>query len=113
MPEPLTPHVLPPKSDPPKEEPRGFFDLFMQFLQHDHGRGMAEQLAQLVGAIKTDQDQQHSVRMIHTIARYTVVALILGAAVWLKSVDKLDTTIVGLLSLTVGYLLGQQKSKEG
>lgn len=55
----------------------------------------------------------HHVRIMNTIARYTLVAGILALAGVLSWKGKLDTTITSLLSLAVGYILGRQKADEG
>ena len=60
---------------------------------------------------KQSLDRQNADSMLHGLARYILSAGIITAAVLLQLNGKLDTVMVGLLSLTLGYLLGRQQSK--
>lgn len=84
----------------------------MDFLKTAEGKDFSVKFfAFLESFRKQTLDRQHKETMFHGWARYALVAGIIGLAAWLRSVDKLDTVMVGLLSLTLGYLLGRQHSK--
>jgi len=84
----------------------------MDFLKTAEGKEFGKKVFDFIESLrKRPLGRQNSESMLHGIARYALAAGIIGAAVWLRVVDKLDTVMVGLLSLTLGYLPGRQQSK--
>ena len=84
----------------------------MDFLKTPEGKAFGTKVLEFFESLrKQTLDRQNSESMLHGLARYALAAGIICAAVWLRVVDKLDTVMVGLLSLTLGYLLGRQQSK--
>ncbi|MGH9317686.1 MAG: hypothetical protein ACRD1P_11350 [Thermoanaerobaculia bacterium] len=82
------------------------------FLKTPEGKIFGEKLLSFLESFREQTlNRQHKESIFHGWARYVLVAGIIGAAVWLRTCDKLDTVMVGLLSLTLGYLLGRQQSK--
>jgi hypothetical protein len=82
------------------------------FLATPSGKEFSVKLFAFVESFrKQTLDRQNVESMFHGLARYILAAGIIGAAVWLRVIDKLDTVMVGLLSLTLGYLLGRQQSR--
>ncbi|HTQ48482.1 MAG TPA: hypothetical protein VMI75_37255 [Polyangiaceae bacterium] len=83
-----------------------------EFLKTAEGKEIAGRVLTFFESVrKQSLDRQVSESMLHGVARYLLSAGIIVAAVWLQFAGKLDTVMVGLLSLTLGYLLGRQQSK--
>jgi hypothetical protein len=85
-------------------------EAILNWLHSENGKEASSKIASILESFATGSARSHQLAMVHVIARYILVGLAIGAAVALRWHDKLDSTIIGLLSLTVGYLIGKQKS---
>lgn len=87
-------------------------DYIMEFLKTANGKEFGKNVLDFLESLRKQAlDRQNAESMFHGLARYVLAAGIITAAVVLQLKGKLDTVMVGLLSLTLGYLLGRQQSK--
>lgn len=108
--EPAAPGSPRPPGEPPKDGT--FFPALLSFLSTEAGKGINHKIAEWVGSLREGQQQAHTVELVSTVARYLLMAGIIGAAVWLQHEKQLDSAVTGLLGLALGYLFGRQKSQE-
>ncbi|WP_242360055.1 hypothetical protein [Anaeromyxobacter sp. SG17] len=97
-----------PQSMPPNA---GLGYYIFRFLNGPNGKTASEKVGELLGGFRTGQVNQHRLEVINALARYALLAGILGAAILLQLRGKLDSAIIGLLSLVTGYIFGRQKSE--
>lgn len=97
-----------------------FSAYFFKWLESERATEVVKTITDLTKSVKEvalsrlgEVDKQaHSREMVDRIARYLMMAGIIGVATVLKFYDKLDTVIVGLLSLALGFVFGRQTSQK-
>jgi hypothetical protein len=82
------------------------------WLQTPDGAEMARQVTGLLESLRRETiGRQHTLAVIDVISRYGLMVLLVGAAVYLRAIDKLDTVMVGFFSAGLGFLFGRQKAR--
>ncbi len=89
-----------------------------RWLDSERGTEVVKTVTDLIKSAKSvtldrlseEKRQTHKREMLDRIARYVMMALILGLGTYLRVNDKLDTVIFGLLSASLGFLFGRQTS---
>lgn len=95
----------------PDNQP-GIFALVTSFLATPAGAALNEKLAQWVGGLSDGQKAKQDREAWAEKARFVLMGLVLVVAATLQLVGKLDSAIVGLLGLALGYLFGRQRNDE-
>jgi hypothetical protein len=90
-----------------------------RWLDSERGTEVVKTVTDLIKSAKSvtldrlseEKRQTHKREMLDRIARYGMMAVILGLGTYLRVHDKLDTVIFGLLSASLGFLFGRQTSQ--
>jgi hypothetical protein len=97
------------ESDMPANAGLGYY--LYRFLNGPNGKAASDKIAEILGAFRTSQVNTHRLELLNALARYALLGGILWAAVSLQMDGKLDSAIIGLLSLVTGYIFGRQKAE--
>ena len=89
----------------------GWLGLVVQFLGTPAGHALNAKVADWVGAHNDANriQQKRDTTAMHW--RYVLMALVIVTAAGLRIADKLDSSIVGFLGLSLGYLFGRADKK--
>ncbi|WP_243336970.1 hypothetical protein [Anaeromyxobacter soli] len=110
--EPDAPPSVEVQTDPEPMPPNAGLGYYIfRFLNGPNGKAASEKVGELLGGFRAGQVNQHRLEVLNALARYALLAGILGAAILLQLRGKLDSAIIGLLSLVTGYIFGRQKSE--
>jgi hypothetical protein len=99
----------PVEPDMPANAGLGYY--LYRFLNGPNGKAASDKIAEILGGFRTSQVNQHRLELLNALARYALLGGIFWAAVSLQMDGKLDSAIIGLLSLVTGYIFGRQKSE--
>lgn len=89
------------------EKTDGFAGLLIGFLGTPAGQALNTKLADWIGAQNDGNRARHQRETTELHWRYALMALVIATAAGLAVGGKLDSTIVGLLALALGYLFGR------
>jgi hypothetical protein len=90
----------------------GWAALLLGFLGTPAGQALNEKVADWVGSHNDGNRAEQKRESAGLHWRFGLMAFVIVLAVGLRAFDKLDSTIVGLLGLALGYLFGRQQSAE-
>lgn len=93
---------------------------FFRWLESERGTDVVKTITDLIKSAKSvtldrmgeDNKRLHTRELIDRVGRYVMMGAILAIATVLRLQDKLDTVIIGLLSLALGFLFGRQSSQK-
>lgn len=97
--------------DPEMPPSAGMGYYLFRFLHSPNGKAASDKVAEMLGTFSAGQANAHRLQVLNALARYALLAGILGAAIVLQLRGKLDSAIIGLLSLVTGYIFGRQKAE--
>lgn len=92
---------------------------FFNWLESERGTEVAKTITDLIKSAKAitldrmaeEKKQSHKRQLVNDIGRFVMMGGILVLATVLQLNGKLDTVIVGLLSLGLGFLFGRQTAQ--